>query len=384
MDPIVIIGTGLAGYSTGRELRKHDQTTPLVLVTQDDGESYYKPDLSEAHTKQNEAADLIKKDASAMAEDLNAEVITCSSVGSIDRDEKALMFANTEIRYSKLVLACGASPITPPLEGDAGDYVHQLNNLADFRKFRQSIAGAAHVSIIGAGLIGCEFANDLVGAGYGVSVIDPAGWPLSRLVPESCGKALQQELAQAGVDWHIGEAASRVDRKADRLCVTLGSGQSMDTDIVLMAVGLRPETTLASNAGLEINHGIVVDRTLATNDDHIYAIGDCAEVDGLWNPYVAPLMQCARTLGKNLTTGAEAAPTVVRYSTLPIIVKTHLCPVIAYPPRHTEGDWIIEGDTPDLEARFNDSQGNMCGFVLVGQATKKRREYLSQSPALMD
>jgi rubredoxin-NAD+ reductase len=137
---------------------------------------------------------------------------------------------------------------------------------------------------------------------------------------------------------------------------------------------------LAASAGLVVERGIRVDRSLRTSDPHIYALGDCAEVDGHWRPYVAPLMQCARTLGKNLGTGETGQ---VAYPSLPIIVKTHVCPVLAYPPIARHGQWEIGGEHPDIEARFVGAAGRTLGFALTGQATKKRREYLRDAPPLM-
>jgi rubredoxin-NAD+ reductase len=252
--------------------------------------------------------------------------------------------------------------------------------LTDYRLFRDSLAGAAKVAILGAGLIGCEFANDLIGAGYRVAVADPAAWPLSQLIPSDCGKAVAGALAHAGVRWHLGHAAVAVSRGARALDVVLDNGEVLHADVVLSAVGLRADTRLAEAAGLAVDRGIRVDRSLRTSDEHIYALGDCAEVDGHWRPYVAPLMQCARTLGKNLGTG-EARQ--VAYPSLPIIVKTHVCPVLAYPPISRHGQWAIGGKNPDIEARFVDDANRTLGFALTGQATKKRREHLRDAPPLM-
>jgi len=384
MDPIIIIGTGLAGYSTGREFRKHDKDTPLVFVTRDDGASYYKPDLSEAHAKDQQPDELIKKDAEAMAAELDATILTHRQVESIDREKRELRLNGDTLKYSKLVLAFGAEPIVLTLSGDATQAVHQVNNLADYRTFRASLGEAKHIAVIGAGLIGCEFANDLIEGGYQVSVADPAGWPLSQLLPEECGNAVRKELHRVGVEWHLGHAAIGVHESGSQLEVVLDNDDTIRTDVVLSAVGLRAVTGIAEKAGLEIDRGVVVDRTLRTSDAHIYAVGDCAEVDGHWRPYVAPLMQCARTLGKTLAGSEGDTPGQVKYPTLPIIVKTHVCPVIVYPPVAHHGEWKIEGKSPDLEATFVDEDGRMLGFALTGEATNKRRDYLKDAPALME
>jgi len=384
MDPIIIVGTGLAGYGVARELRKHDKETPLVMVTRDDGASYYKPDLSEAHAKEKTPDELIKKDVDAMAAELDVTIHTHRQVESIDREARELQLNGETLRYSKLVLAFGADPIVLNLGGDATQAIHKVNNLGDYRTFRDNLGDAKHVAVLGAGLIGCEFANDLIEHGYQVSVIDPAGWPLSQLLPEECGRAVEQALKRAGVDWHLGHAAAGVHEAGKQLQVVLDDDDSVHADVVLSAVGLRAGLDLARDAGLDVDRGITVDRTLRTSDANIYALGDCAEVDGHWRPYVAPLMQCARTLGKTLASAEGETAGQVKYPTLPVIVKTHVCPVIVYPPVARNGEWQVEGEAPNLEARFVDDNGKMLGFALTGEATGKRRDYLKDAPPLME
>lgn len=383
MNPIIIVGTGLAGYGTAREFRKHDKETPLVLITRDDGVSYYKPDLSEAHGKQSGADELVKKDAGEMAAELDATILVHRQVESIDTAARELTLNDETLAYHKLVLALGANPIVLNLEGDATAAIHKVNNLGDYRSFRSHVGDARHIGIFGAGLIGCEFANDLAGAGYDVSVFDPAGWPLSQLVPEACGRAVESELARTGVHWHLGHAAVGVRYANERLQITRDDDDSVCVDAVLSAVGLRADIEIAQGAGLKTGKGILVDRTLATSDPYVYALGDCAEVDGHWRPYVGPLMQCTRTLARTLATDDDDAPGEVQYRTLPIIVKTHVCPVIVHPPVESGGEWQIEGDSPNVEARCVDTKGKLLGFALTGEATGKRRDYLKEAPPLM-
>src|SRR5699024_5544508 len=146
----------------------------------------------------------------------------------------------------------------------------------------------------------------------------------------------------------------------------------LDTDVVLSAIGLRPALALRRQAGLEVAHGVVVDRTLQTSDPHIYALGDCAEVAGLFRPFVSPLMQAARALGRTLA----GEPTQVRYPALPVIVKTPACPTIVYPPASDDGDWIVAGEAPDLVARYVGADDRLLGFALTGAAIKQRGQFI--------
>lgn len=384
MDPIIIIGTGLAGYSVARELRKHDKQTPVILITRDDGASYYKPDISEAFAKQKQAGELVQKTAEQMSEMLDVVVRTHEQVEAIHPQAHQIELSNDTLTYHRLVLAWGAQPMAINLSGDATEQVHKVNNLLDYHEFRNNLRPGQKVAIIGAGLIGCEFANDLIKHGYKAAVADPADWPLAQLVPEKAGRALKSALAHAGIDWHLGHAATAVQNGGNgRYEVQLDNGATIKADVVLSAVGLRARTELAEQAGLEVDRGIAVDRSLVTSDPHIYALGDCAEVDGHWRPYVGPLMQCARTLGKTLAAGEDEPAGQVRYPSLPIIVKTSSCPVMVYPPVDKRGQWQLEGDAKSMEGRFVDEEGNMRGFLLMGDATSKRRDYLKEAPTLM-
>jgi rubredoxin-NAD+ reductase len=379
MHPIVILGTGLAGYGAARELRKHDRTTPLILVTRDDGASYYKPDLSEAFTRGQAPDDLVKKPVEAMAEELDAEVRTHAEVTAIDPAARAVIVNGEALAYRDLVLANGARPVSVPLAGDAAVEIHQVNNLQDYRVFRRDLEGAKRIAILGAGLIGCEFANDLANAGIGVHNIDPIDWPLQRFLPEAPGRALEAALADLGVHWHLGATVEGVQRSGDGFELALSEGRDLYADLVLSAIGLQPDTALAEVAGLRVDYGVTVDRELHTSDPHIYALGDAAEVEGRVLPFVLPLMNAARALGKTLA--GEATP--VRYPVMPVIVKTPACPVIVYPPRAQDGKWRVSGEAPDLEARYLDSDGRLDGFALTGAATGKRRDYIREAPPVL-
>ncbi len=382
MAPIVILGSGLAGYTVAREFRKLDAATPLVIVTRDDGAVYSKPMLSNALAGGRSAAALPTADAATAAGQLNATVLARREVASVDAGARALVFADGErLEYAKLVLALGADPIRVPLAGDAADAVMQVNDLQDYARFRDAIEGAAHVTILGAGLIGCEFANDLLASGRQVDAIDLAPWPLGRLVPERVGRAFADKLGAAGVRLRLGTSATSVERRDGGLRVKLADGSVIDTDVVLSAIGLRPRTQLAQAAGLKVNRGIVVDRQLRTSAPEVYALGDCAEVDGQVLPFVMPLMNAARALAKTLA----GEPTDVRYPAMPVVVKTPAAPLTVSPPAAgAEGTWrFAEGADGSLEATFVDAQENLLGFALLGGAPAVRQALTKRLPAVL-
>jgi len=381
MSGIVIIGTGLAGYTLARELRKLDKDTPLTLVTADDGAFYSKPMLSNAFASNKDPEALISQGAEAMAGQLDARILTRRRVASIDTvARKVHLEAGDTLDYDRLVLALGAEPIRLSYEGDGADAVLSVNSREDYARFRQAIEGVERVAVIGPGLIGCEFANDLHGSGREVDVIGPDTAPLGRLVPEAAGRALQTGLEAVGIRFHLETVVERIDCLDSGYRLHLKNGETVEAGAILSAVGLRPDTRLAKAAGLKVNRGIVVDRTLASSAEAVYALGDCAEVSGMVLPYVMPIMHAARALAKTLA----GEPTQVSYPAMPVVVKTPAHPVVVAPPAPgAAGEWKVESVGEGVRAVF--SQGDeVGGFVLTGaEAVKEKQALAKQVPAVL-
>jgi rubredoxin-NAD+ reductase len=176
-------------------------------------------------------------------------------------------------------------------------------------------------------------------------------------------------LTNAGVRFHFGSTAQAVHHAEGALQVSLSNGQTLQTDVVLSAVGLRPRTALAQDAGLQTARGIVVNRQLQSSHPNIYALSDCAEVDGHLLPFVMPLMQAARTLAAHLA-GKEVR---LRYPAMPVVVKTPAIGVVVSPPAAgTAGEWVLESNAEGVAARFVSPDGALLGFALVGQATAQK------------
>jgi len=301
-------------------------------------------------------------------------------VTAIAPAEHAVRIGDETLRYSKLVLAPGADPIRLPMQGDAAQDVLTVNDLDDYARFRSALEGRKTVALIGAGLIGCEFANDLTAGGCQVHVIDIAGQPLSRLLPPEGAEMLRSKLAAIGVQWHFGTGVSAVDRARGGYTVTLGSGERIGVDVVLSAIGLRPRTELARAAGLAVNRGIVVNRQRQTGDPDIYALGDCAEVEGLVLPFVMPIMNAARALGATLA----GKPTPVTYPAMPVLVKTPACPTIVSPqPAGADGAWEVAANAESVKSLFRGRDGKLLGFALNGAATAERAALAKELPPVL-
>jgi len=380
---IVVVGSGLAGYGLVSALRKHDADVPVTLITRDGGESYSKPMISTGYTKNLSAEKLAAQSPEAMAEQLGMTLRTRTSVEQINTAGKTLTLGDGEtMGYSELVLTLGAELIRPPMGGDAADDVMGVNDLDDYRRFRDTLEakGAKKIAVIGAGLIGCEFTNDLLNGGFEVEAVDPMGWCLPTLLPEPAGRAVQAALEAKGARFHFGPLATEVNRTAGGYQVTLNNGAAIEADAVLSAVGVRPRTGLAAAAGLEVGRGIKTNRLLQTSADGVYALGDCAEVDGHVLVYVAPLLAAGRALAATLA----GTPTEVVYPAMPVTIKTPACPVCVSPvAKDTQGSWSISGEGSDIKGLFHDPQGQLLGFALTGAAVKERMALAKELPAIL-
>jgi len=384
MKPVIIIGTGVAAYTLAREFRKLDTETPLVLITEDDGRSYPKPMLSNALAKGKTADQIAMFDAEVMAEKLDADILTYTSVDEINIDSNELVLSDGKsLAYASLVLAVGASPIRIPFEGDAADDVLSVNNLMDYAQFRDKLTDAKRVAIIGPGLIGCEFANDLLNIGIAASVIGPSTLPMDALLPKPIAEQLKSTLGNAGVDWHFETSAQIINHSGSGYDITLTTGETLYADVVISAVGLRANTDLASSAGLTVNRGIITDDSLQTSKTNVYALGDCAEVCGHNLLYIAPIMAAAKALAKTLA----GEPTQVNYPAMPVAVKTPSYPLITAPPAlGAIGEWTFETAESGfgIKALFVDKNDQLLGFVLSGDTISEKSALAKQLPALLN
>ena len=371
MEPIIVVGSGLAGYSVIRELRKLDREVPVMLLSCDSGDYYSKPMLSNAFAQGKDAAALVQTPAAEMAKQLGIAVRSHIEVQGIDVARNCLATTQGELSYSRLVLAMGADPIRIPMQGDAADAVRSVNDIADYAHLREAMRGAHRIAIMGGGLIGCEFANDWVAAGFAVSVIDPGPYPLASLMPQQAGSQLLAPLAAIGVDWHFGTSVSRVDSAATGYTLTLADGSQLQADIVLSAIGLRPRVALAQAAGLAVTRGIKVDAHLRSSDPAIFALGDCAEIEGRVQPFVLPIMHAARALAKTLA----GEDTAVVFPAMPVVVKTPAHPVAVLPvARDATGGWQTLASGNGIKMAFLDASDRISGFVLTGEFAAERNE----------
>jgi rubredoxin-NAD+ reductase len=278
------------------------------------------------------------------------------------------------VPYDALVLATGALPVRPPIEGEAAHRAIAVNQLDHYARLRKELPDGARVLIMGSGLVGTEFANDLISTGYRPVVVDMLLLPLAQLVPPAVGEKVRDALAAAGVEWHLGRKITAIAYKGQvpGYVATLDDGTVIEADLVLSAVGLRPNVKLAAEAGLETGMGIRVNEFGQTSDPAIFAIGDCAEYQHGLSAYVTPIMAAARGIAPSALGNATA----IRFPPLSVQVKTTLLPInLLPPPRDAKGEWrCLEDDAQGSKHEFIDTAGIVRGYVLTRDKCEQRME----------
>ncbi len=409
--PVVIIGAGLAGWTAARELRKLHPDLPITLITADSGDFYAKPALSNALALRKSPAQLVNTPGAQMAAQQGVQLLANTRVSRIDRAAKQVISLKGAFDYGQLILATGAQPIRPPMQGNAAAQVLSVNSLEDYAIFYEKLAACPYktgivsyenhsdldapkaapcrVLIMGAGLIGCEFANDLAASGHAVTVVDPSPRPLAALLPEAASFALQSALDKLGVVWKLGASVQSMDHaEGGAVVATLPGGEQLSADIVLSAIGLRPDVALAQAAGLTTDRGIVVSNHLQTDDPCIYALGDGAQYAhaSLQSasrplPYVLPIMQAAKVLAANILAERQGGVlAALRFPVMPVAIKTPALPLLIAPPAPGEsGAWDA---CADHEWQWLDAQGALKGFALAGAASAQRGKWVKALAAV--
>lgn len=277
---IAIIGAGQAGGEVATLLRQNRFEGRIVLFGDEPHLPYQRPPLSKAYLAGEIGADALIYKAAIAYEKANVELRLGLRVDEIDRKAKELRLAGGErLAYDRLVIATGgrARPLVVP-GADLGN-IFYLRNIADVEALRPELTAGRRLVIVGGGYVGLEVAAVAVKRGLAVSVLEGMPRVLARVTAPELSAFYERRHREAGVAIRTGVAVSGFAPGPEGArvgAVQCADGQSLDADLVLVGIGLAPNTELAELAGLAVEGGIVVDEQSLTSDPDIYAIGDCA------------------------------------------------------------------------------------------------------------
>lgn len=305
---VVIIGGVAGGASAAARLRRLDESAEIILFERGEhisfancGLPYY---IGNVITNR-ESLLVVSKDL--MRERFRLDIRTRCEVLSIDRRRKTVrvLDATTNNEYEetwdKLVLSPGAAPLRPPLPGVNGSRIYTLRNIPDTDAIRKVVDSGTvrSATVVGGGFIGIEMAENLKHRGIDVTLVEMLPQVMAPLDGEMAA-IVHQHLKLKGVHLALGDGVAAFEEKAGRVVTTLASGQNIESDIVILAIGVKPEIRLALEAGLETGRGIVVNSRMQTSDPDIYAVGDAVEVADFQTgrPTMVPLAWPANKQGR--------------------------------------------------------------------------------------
>ena len=372
-DGIVIIGSGFAARQLVKNIRKQDTHIPLTLIAADSMDEYNKPDLSHVVSRGQRADDLTLQTAGEFAEQYHLRLFPYTWVSDLDAAAKVVKSQDREWRYDKLVLATGAAPFIPPVPGH--ELMLTLNSQREYGAAQSQLHDAQRVLIVGGGLIGCELAMDFCRAGKAVTVVDNSASVLSALMPPEVSSRLQHRLTDMGVHLMLKTQLEGLEQTADGIRVSLDRQRSVTVDAVVAAAGLRPETALARHAGLMIRRGVVVNSRLQTSDPAIYALGDCAEINGSVLPFLQPILLSAMCLAKNLLSQAN------ELTLPPMLVKVKTPDLPLHMAGETQRDdltWNLVAAKEGVVAKGVDAANQLRAFVVSEDRMKEAFALLKQ------
>ncbi|MBW4209189.1 NADH:flavorubredoxin reductase NorW [Enterobacter asburiae] len=373
---IVIIGSGFAARQLVKNIRKQDASMPLTVIAADSMDEYNKPDLSHVISQNQRAEDLTRQTAGEFAEQFNLRLFPYTWVTDIDAAARVVKAKEKTWQYDRLVLATGASPFVPPIEGR--ELMLTLNSQQEYQASETALRDAQRVMIVGGGLIGTELAMDFCRAGKSVTLVDHAASILSSLMPAEVSSRLQHRLTDMGVHLLLKSQLHSLSKTEGGIRVTLDRSRSVEVDAVIAATGLRPETALAHRAGAETGRGVKVNSYLQTTQPDIYALGDCAEINGQVLPFLQPIQLSAMYLAKNLLGGS--AP--LKLPAMLIKVKTPELPLhLAGETQRQDLNWQITLEPQGMVARGADNEGQLRAFVVSEDRMKEAFSLLKLLPA---
>jgi 3-phenylpropionate/trans-cinnamate dioxygenase ferredoxin reductase subunit len=278
----VIVGGGLAGAKAAEALRDKGFGGNVVLFGAEDHLPYERPPLSKEYLVGKKTLADFTVDPADWYREHDVDLRLGTTVSAIDRGAHTVGFADGDHEhYDKLLLATGSSSRRPPIPGADAEAVHYLRTVDDAAALLSNLSDGARLAVVGAGWIGMEVAASARAHGVAVTVVEAAELPLLGALGREAAEVFAQLHRDHGVDLRLNTSVEAVTTDGGRATgLRLGDGSSIAADAVLVAVGARPNVELAEHAGLQMaDGGVLVDASLKSSDDDVYAVGDIAAAD---------------------------------------------------------------------------------------------------------
>ncbi len=277
---IIIIGNGAAGMEAARTIREHNKSVEILIFTEESYHFYSRIHLSKFIGKQSKENDIQIYPASWYDEQritvfLDTPVILISPQDNEIRDSRESTY-----KYNKLIIATGASAFIPPIEGSSLKGIFSLRNLTDAIKIREKAQNCHSAIIVGGGILGIEAASSLKSIGLSVSIIETAHHLMLQQLDQDASMLLQSILEDKGINFYLNHRVVKFLGVDHLKSAVLDTGKEIKADLALISTGISPNVSLARDADINVNRGIIVNDHLQTNFPNIYAAGDVSEFQG--------------------------------------------------------------------------------------------------------
>jgi apoptosis-inducing factor 3 len=272
-ERFVIVGGGAAGFAAAEMLRRRGFAGSVTMLSNDDAAPVDRPNLSKDYLAGSAPEDWVPLRGDDWYAENKIDLRLKTEVTALDAKAKELALGDgSRVKFNKLLLATGAEPVRLDIPGAGQKHVHTLRSLADCRAIIAEAKHAKRAVVIGASFIGLETAASLRARDIDVHVVAPEKRPLERVFGPQLGDFIRALHEEHGVKFHLEDTVSAIDGKR----ATLKSGSTLDADLVVVGVGVRPRLALAEKAGLAIDKGVTVDEYMQTSAPDVYAAGDIA------------------------------------------------------------------------------------------------------------
>ncbi|HEU4686099.1 MAG TPA: FAD-dependent oxidoreductase [Nitrospira sp.] len=270
---VVIVGGGAAGFAAAEMLRREGYQQPVTIISADEAGPYDRPNISKDYLAGKASEDWIPLRPSDWYDKLRIDLLTGRRVLRLTPGSRSVETDDgRRLAYGALLLATGASPVRLDVPGAHLPHVHYLRSLADSRAIIARAAQARRAVVVGASFIGLEVAASLRTRNLEVQVVAPDEIPMQRVLGAELGRFVRELHEQQGVRFHLGQTIAAIAERS----VTLKNGTTLDADLVVAGIGVRPNLDLAEQAGLRLDRGVLVDEYLRTSAPGIWAAGDIA------------------------------------------------------------------------------------------------------------
>jgi 3-phenylpropionate/trans-cinnamate dioxygenase ferredoxin reductase subunit len=271
---LVIVGAGPAGLATARAYREGGGLGHVTMLTPEPYAPYRRPPLTKEYLRGEAAREDLPIQSEGWYEENGVELRLLTSVGAIDRERQIVITdQGEELSYDVCVLATGSEPVRPPVPGGDDPEILTMRTVENSTRLQDRVGEGDRAVVVGSGFIGCEAAASLSMRGAAVTLASHEQSPQRRRLGGAVGERIDGWLRDFGVDLRLGVRIEGVERRDGGLAVNLDDGDTLDTEAVLLATGVRPRIRLAQEAGLEVDHGIVTDSSMRTSAPGVFAVG---------------------------------------------------------------------------------------------------------------